>query len=149
MFESRLSCLKKSHIGVVLQQTQRYSKTFRLITLVYKILLDYNSKWISEGESDKYILEPLYREILRLIVKLKNIKQCCLPSVNDRRSEKFFFVDLLNLLNSSLANLCKDYNVETSKGIFSYATCLPFGPWPLALGCEATLALNLGCGAAL
>jgi hypothetical protein len=72
-------------------------------------------------------------------------------------AKNFFFVDLLNLLNSSLANLCKDYNVETSKGIFSYATCLPFGPWPLAFGCEAilalgygaTLALGLGCEAAL
>jgi len=82
------------------------------VIFLYKILLDYNSKLISEGGSAKYILEPLYRDnqILRLTVKLKNIKQI-----------KISFVDSLNLLNSSLADLCKDYNVETSKGIFPYA----------------------------
>lgn len=32
------------------------------VIFLYKILLDYNSKLISDGVSAKYILEPLYRD---------------------------------------------------------------------------------------
>jgi hypothetical protein len=46
------------------------------VVFLYKFLLDYNSKLVSEGGSAKYILEPLYRDnqILRLILKLQKNK---------------------------------------------------------------------------
>jgi hypothetical protein len=55
------------------------------------------------------ILFPLYRDnqIIRIIVKL---------NYNKKKS----FVDSLNLLNSNLDKLCKDFNVKTSKGIYPY-----------------------------
>jgi hypothetical protein len=84
------------------------------IIFIHKILLDYNSKIESEGGLAKYILEPLYRDnqIIRLIVKLKKKKE---------KDIKIAFVDSLNILNSKLAQLCIDYNVETIKGIFPYS----------------------------
>jgi len=106
------------------------------VIFLYKILLDYNEKVASlaltfflyvrskkklgasscnsrgpKGQP-KYILDPLYRDnhIIRLIVKL-----------NSPQKLKISFVDSLNLLDSSLDKLCKDFNIKTSKGIYPYA----------------------------
>jgi hypothetical protein len=81
------------------------------VIFLHKILLDYN---LTRTE-DKYILEPFYRDnqIIRLIVKTKINKKVI----------KIAFVDSLNLLNSSLSQLCKDYGVgsQTTKGVFPYS----------------------------
>jgi len=73
------------------------------VIFVHKFLLVYNLT-----VKYKYVLDPLYRDnqIIRLTVKLKNTKI------------KIAFVDSLNLLNSSLAQLVIDYKVEKLK-VFS------------------------------
>ncbi|KAF8805670.1 hypothetical protein BYT27DRAFT_7224747 [Phlegmacium glaucopus] len=71
------------------------------VVFLQKILLDYN---LNVEEKDN--------QIIRLIVKLKNN--------NKKKQMKISFVDSLNLLNSSLDNLCTDYKVEKSKDNLNY-----------------------------
>lgn len=82
------------------------------VIFLQKILLDYNL-----NVKEKYFLTPFYREdkILRLIVKVK------LKQSQNGKYIKISFVDSLNLINGSLDQLSKDYNVKTKKGYFPYS----------------------------
>ena len=84
------------------------------IHFLQKILLEYN---LNEGI--KYYLTPFYRDdnILRLSVSIV-IKE---GTKRGDKTIKINFVDSLNLLNSSLDKLAKDYNVTTKKDIFPYS----------------------------
>jgi hypothetical protein len=76
---------------------------------IHKILLDYNL--IADPE-DQYKLVPLYRD--SKMIRLEVIK-----IINSKRI-KIIFVDSLNILNNSLEQLCNDYSVSNTKGIFPY-----------------------------
>lgn len=83
------------------------------VVFLLKILLDFNLSL----EKDKYIVTPFYRDnqVLRLTVSI-------LTKQGKKKSKiNIHFVDSLNFLNSSLDKLCKDFEVETSKGIFPYS----------------------------
>jgi hypothetical protein len=79
------------------------------VIFLYKTLAEFN---IQKGY-DYYKLQPLFRgdQILRLSISIK------LPN---KKTVKITFVDSLNLLNNSLANLAKDFKVNTLKSYFPY-----------------------------
>lgn len=75
---------------------------------IQKILHDFNTKVRA-----KYVITPFYRDnqVLRLTIKVNLTKN---------KSVKIHFVDSLNLLNSSLDTLCKDYGITQPKTVFPY-----------------------------
>jgi hypothetical protein len=85
------------------------------VVFIQKALEEYNlyrREKLNESE-DYYKLTSLFRDdkILRLSVSIK---------ISIKKYIKISFVDSLNLLNNKLEDLCKDFQVSTTKGIFPY-----------------------------
>lgn len=86
------------------------------IVFMYNVLLKSN---LDKG-FDYYILKTTMRDntIIKLEIKIKKLSN---TDDNKYNYIKISFVDSLNLLNSSLDKLTKDFNIETKKGTFPHS----------------------------
>ena len=79
------------------------------VVFLHKILKEFNLHY----KKDKYLLKSIFRDgvMLKLSVSIK---------VSNNKYIKINFIDSINILNSSLNNLSKSFNVNTLKGVFPY-----------------------------
>jgi len=79
------------------------------VVFLHKILKEFNLHY----KKDKYLLKSIFRDgvMLKLSVSIK---------VSNIKYIKINFIDSINILNSSLNNLSKSFNVNTLKGVFPY-----------------------------
>lgn len=90
------------------------------VYFIYKTLLNFNEK----SGFNYYKLNTFIREdtIFKLTITVYVNSELNENKDNKKKkSIKITFVDSLNLLNNSLANLSKDFKVKTKKGIFPYS----------------------------
>jgi hypothetical protein len=84
------------------------------LIFIYSVLEQYNFSLIEQNKEIYYQITPLMRDdqVIRLDIKIKYL--------NDKYI-KISFVDSINILNGSLANLAKNFKVDHQKGIFPYS----------------------------
>lgn len=88
------------------------------VVFLYNVLLNANLK---KG-FDYYILKTTMKEniIIKLDIKINNKIHIEKMLAKNSKTIKISLVDSLNLLNSNLDKLAKDFNVETKKGHFPH-----------------------------
>lgn len=79
------------------------------VVFILRVILDYNDK---VDVPDRYEINCIFRD--NKIIKLEISKNI------SGRKHKVTFVDSYCMLPSSLASLCKSYEIDTVKGIFPY-----------------------------